>query len=185
MIEIHRRTSETDVRVRLGLNAREPRAEITTTEPFLKHMLETLARYAGANLQIDASGDLDHHLVEDVAITIGLACLEAIPGTCVRYAEATMPMDDALVQVVLDVGGRHYYEGPLPDPRWDHFARSLAENARWTLHVCVLRGIDRHHIVEAAIKAIGLALRRAAAEGDVVFSTKGAVAIERRTLADE
>jgi imidazoleglycerol-phosphate dehydratase len=86
-----------------------------------------------------------------------------------------MPMDDALVQVALDLGGRAYYRGPVPSSLYDHFLRSLAENAALTLHVRVLRGRDRHHIVEAAFKALGLALRHALAPGDSVFSTKGEV----------
>ena len=84
-----------------------------------------------------------------------------------------------MVQVALDAGGRAYYEGPLPSALYDHFFRSLAENAGITLHVRVLRGRDRHHIVEAAVKALGLALRDALAPGRAVFSTKGTVRIER------
>lgn len=184
---ILRETGETSVRISLApfatpsaVPAASPsRPPIATGEPFLDHMLITLARYAGAVLEVEATGDLRHHLIEDVAITIGLALRDTIPETCVRYAECTIPMDDALVQVVLDLGGRSWYEGPLPSPLYDHFFRSLAENARITLHLRVLRGRDRHHIVEAAFKALGLALARALAPGEAVFSTKGAVRIER------
>jgi imidazoleglycerol-phosphate dehydratase len=88
-------------------------------------------------------------------------------------------MDDALVQVVLDLGGRSWYRGPIPSSLYDHFLQSLADNAAMTLHVRVLRGRDRHHIVEAAFKALGLALRQALAPGTAVFSTKGAVQLER------
>jgi imidazoleglycerol-phosphate dehydratase len=87
-------------------------------------------------------------------------------------------MDDALVHCAIDVGGRPYYRGPLPSTLYDHWMRSFADNARATLHLRVLRGADRHHVVEAAFKALGLALRDALAEtGDdgAVFSTKGAV----------
>ena len=100
------------------------------------------------------------------------------PAGCARYGERTVPMDDALVQVVLDIGGRPYYRGPLPSPLYDHFLRSFADNARTTLHVRVLRGRDRHHVVEAAIKALGMALRDALAETGAVFSTKGSVRLE-------
>ena len=179
MTVIRRETGETHVRVRLEPNAAGAAATVDTTDGFLDHMLETLARYAGVRLDIDAGGDLRHHLVEDVAITLGLALRDEVPETCRRYGEATIPMDDALVHAALDLGGRFYYEGPLPSRLYDHFLRSLAENARATLHVRVLRGTDRHHIVEAAVKAVGLALRRALEAGDDVFSTKGAVVIER------
>jgi imidazoleglycerol-phosphate dehydratase len=86
-------------------------------------------------------------------------------------------MDDALVHVALDLGGRSYYRGPLPSSLYDHWMRSFAEHGRLTLHVRVLRGSDRHHIVEAAFKALGLALRDALRTGDGTdtFSTKGAV----------
>ena len=87
-------------------------------------------------------------------------------------------MDDALVQVVLDIGGRPYYRGPLPSRLYDHFLRSFADNAKATVHVRVLRGTDRHHIVEAAMKGLGFALREALVETGAVFSTKGSVTLE-------
>ena len=94
-----------------------------------------------------------------------------------RYGDRTIPMDDALVHVALDIGGRPWYEGPLPSGLYDHWMRSFADNARATLHVRVIRGRDRHHIVEAAFKALGLALRDALVETGAVFSTKGSVAL--------
>jgi len=118
-----------------------------------------------------------------VAITLGVALHDETPEACTRYADATVVMDEAMVQVALDLGGRSYYEGPLPSSLYDHFLRSLAANARMTLHVRVLRGTDRHHVVEAAFKALGLALAKAVAPGDAVFSTKGSVKLERRRLA--
>lgn len=183
MIRIRRDTRETDVRVAVSPTAEGGQAAVVTSHEFLAHMLETLARYAGLSLEIEAEGDLEHHLVEDVAITLGLAFRELVPPTCARYGEATVPMDDALVQAVLDAGGRHYYEGPLPDTLWDHFFRSLADAARWTLHLRVLRGQDAHHVVEAAFKATGLALQQACRETEAVFSTKGSVRIRRDEAA--
>ena len=76
------------------------------------------------------------------------------------------------------VGGRPYYEGPLPSGLYDHWMRSFADNARATVHLRVLRGEDRHHIVEAAFKALGFALREALTDSGSVFSTKGSVALE-------
>jgi len=179
MTEILRETGETRVRVGLSINGPDPKSRVDTTEPFLDHMLTTLARYAGFDLEVEAEGDLRHHLVEDVGITLGLALLDEIPPTCMRYGTASVVMDDAWVEVALDLGGRFWYEGPLPSKLYDHFLRSLAENAKMTLHLRVVRGDDRHHVVEAGIKAFGLALRCALELGETVFSTKGAVHITR------
>ena len=154
-------------------------SKISTGERFLDHMLVTFARYAGLRLEVSAAGDLRHHLIEDVAITLGLALREEVPETCRRYGHAVIPMDDALVDCALDLGARAYYEGRLPSDLYEHFLRSLADNAGMTLHVRVLRGRDRHHIVEAAFKAVALALREALVVTDAVFSTKGRVSVER------
>jgi imidazoleglycerol-phosphate dehydratase len=179
-----RETRETRVRVELqgGDGAADsestPSRLIDTGEPFLDHMLITLARYSGLHLAVEASGDLRHHLVEDVAIAFGEALRREVPEQAARYGERVVPMDDALVQVVLDLGGRPYYRGPLPSSLYDHWMRSFSDNARITLHLRVVRGRDRHHVVEAAFKALGLALRQALVEGDAVFSTKGTVSLE-------
>lgn len=174
---ISRETSET--RIRVEVTRGSGRATVDTSVPFLDHMLVTLARYSGLDLAVDARGDLRHHLVEDVAIAMGAGVLALLPTAAARYGDRTIPMDDALVHCALDLGGRVFYEGPLPGTLYDHWMRSFAENARATLHLRVLRGRDRHHVVEAAFKALGLALRDALREdGSAVFSTKGAVALE-------
>ena len=173
MVVRERRTTETTVRVemRLGTGA----ADIQTTIPFLDHMMTVLARYAGLDLTIRAQGDLRHHLIEDVALTVGAAMAAVIPATAARYGERTVPMDDALVQAVLDAGGRPFYAGKLPSSLYQHWMRSFCDASQFTLHLRVLRGSDRHHIVEAAFKALGFALRQAAVDTGAVFSTKGAV----------
>lgn len=182
MSTINRETRETRVRVELRAGHVDQKdTAISTGVGFFDHMLVTLARYAGFSLRIDAVGDLRHHLIEDVAITMGLALRDELPEACTRYGEATVVMDDALVQAALDAGGRAYYRGPVPSELYDHFFRSLAVNAGLTLHVRVRRGRDQHHVVEAAFKAVGLALRRALAPGDAVFSTKGAVRLDRES----
>ncbi len=175
MSTLTRETKET--RVRVGLDDPAGPTGIRTDDDFLSHMLVTLARYAGRELGVEATGDLRHHLIEDVAITLGTLLERDTPATCVRYGDATVVMDEALVQVALDTGGRPHYEGPLPSTLYDHFFRSLALNAGWTVHVRVIRGTDRHHIVEAAFKALGLAVRKALADDGAIFSTKGAVAV--------
>jgi imidazoleglycerol-phosphate dehydratase len=141
-------------------------------------MLETLARHAALDLAVGARGDLRHHLVEDVALALGEALRREIPAACARYGHRVVPMDDALVEAAIDVGGRAYWRGPLPSALYDHFLRSLAVAAGVTLHVRVRRGRDRHHVIEAAIKAVGLALRDALAEAPQPLSTKGAVRLE-------
>jgi imidazoleglycerol-phosphate dehydratase len=140
--------------------------------------MTVLARYSGMDLTISASGDLRHHVIEDVALAAGAAIARVIPATAARYGDRTVPMDDAVVQAVLDAGGRPFYRGPLPSSLYDHWMRSFCDAARVTLHLIVVRGHDRHHVVEAGFKALGLALRSAAAEGGAVFSTKGAVSLE-------
>ena len=175
MSVIVRETKETHIRVQV-----EPgtgTATVQTGVPFLDHMMVTLARYSGLDVSITATGDLRHHLIEDVAIAFGAALAGIVPATATRYGDRVVPMDDALVHVSLDVGGRPYYRGPLPSSLYDHWMRSFADNARTTLHLRVLRGEDRHHIVEAGFKALGLALRDALAESGAVFSTKGAVSL--------
>jgi imidazoleglycerol-phosphate dehydratase len=177
MSVVERKTRETNIRVELTRGT--GRANIETGIPFLDHMLVTFARYAGLDLDVRGSGDLRHHLLEDVAICVGAAVAALAPASAARYGDRTVPMDDALVHCALDVGGRVFYEGPLPSALYDHWMRSFAEHAGATLHLRVLRGRDRHHVVEAAFKALGLALRDALTEnGSAVFSTKGAVALE-------
>ena len=175
MAIVNRETRET--RVRVVLRQGDGSGPISTTDPFLDHMLTTLSRYAGVHLEVDAAGDLRHHLIEDVAITLGMALRREVPAACARYGSAVVPMDEALVHAAIDLGGRFYYEGPLPSSLYDHFLRSFAEHAAMTVHVRVLRGVDRHHVVEAAIKAVGLCVRQALTPEGAVFSTKGAIAV--------
>ena len=178
-----RNTRETQITLSLGGADGESADQqtISTGERFLDHMLVTWARYSGLALAVQAAGDLRHHLIEDVGITLGQALRDQVPEACRRYGHAVIPMDDALVEAAIDVGGRAFYEGRLPSPLYDHFLRSFAENAAATLHVRVLRGEDRHHIVEAAIKATALALREALVTSDTVFSTKGIVEFRKGT----
>ena len=176
MTTIERRTSETVVTVEMSVG--KGVARISTGVPFLDHMMTALSRYSGIDIDIDARGDLKHHTIEDVAIAAGEAFARTLPAACARYGTSTVPMDEALVEVTVDTGGRPYYQGPLPSSLYDHWMRSFADNARMTLHIRVLRGRDRHHIVEAAFKALGFALRQALVGTDAVFSTKGGVNLD-------
>ncbi|HEY2954986.1 MAG TPA: imidazoleglycerol-phosphate dehydratase [Candidatus Eisenbacteria bacterium] len=175
MSEIVRETKETQVRLEMERGTGQ--ASVETGLPFLDHMLVTLARYSGLDLTVSVRGDLKHHIIEDVAIALGMALDRMRPAEVARYGSRTVPMDDALVQVALDLGGRPYYRGPLPSSLYEHWMRSFSDHARLTLHVRVLRGRDRHHVVEAAFKALGLALREALEDSGTVFSTKGPVSL--------
>jgi imidazoleglycerol-phosphate dehydratase len=176
MTTIVRETKETKVTVEVALG--KGVTQVDTGQPFFDHMLSTFARYAGLDLTLHARGDLRHHLMEDVAITLGTAVQKVIPATAARYGERTVPMDDALVQACIDVAGRFYYRGPLRNKLYEHVMRSFCEHAKVTLHLRILRGKDSHHVTEAAFKALGMALRDAMVDSGVVFSTKGAVALE-------
>ncbi len=176
-MKMERSTRETQVSLELSLT--DPTVAVTTTVPFLTHMLETWARYAGVGLRVQATGDMKHHLIEDVAITLGTALREVLPAHAARYGHRVIPMDEALVEVALDLGGRPFYEGPIPSALYDHWMRSFADNAQCTLHILVIRGTDRHHIVEAAFKAMGLCVRDALKDSGTVFSTKGSVSWRR------
>ncbi len=176
MSVVVRETRETKIRVELGGDAAMTKVE--TGVPFLDHMLATFARYAGLDLQVSARGDLQHHLIEDVGIAVGAALAKYVPATAARFGDRTIPMDEALVHCAIDLGGRPYYCGPIPSSLYDHWMRSFADNAKATVHLRVLRGTDRHHIVEAAFKALGLAIRDALVDTGAVFSTKGTVIVE-------
>ncbi|WP_426746053.1 imidazoleglycerol-phosphate dehydratase [Myxococcus faecalis] len=176
MTLVTRETKETQVRVEVSIG--RGATQVDTGLVFFDHMLSTFGRYAGLDLKLHARGDLKHHLMEDVAITLGTAVQRVIPATAARFAERTIPMDDALVQACLDAGGRFFYEGPLKNRLYEHWMRSFCEHAKVTLHLRVLRGKDRHHVTEAAFKALGLALRDAMVDGGTVFSMKGSVALE-------
>ncbi|MDH5589138.1 MAG: imidazoleglycerol-phosphate dehydratase [Gemmatimonadota bacterium] len=177
MSKMKRETKETQILIDVRKGSGQARVEVE--DGFLAHMVVTLARYSGLDIDLQATGDLRHHLVEDVAIALGKALADEVPAQAARYGWAVVPMDEALVQAAIDVGGRPYYVGKVPSKLYTHFLQSFATNLGATLHVKVLRGEDRHHMVEAAVKAVGLALRQALVEGDAVFSTKGSVQWER------
>ena len=152
---LSRKTKETDVRVRLDLDG-SGKYSIQLPDKWLKHMLESVARFGQFDLEVKATGDFNHHIVEDVAITLGKAIRDALDGRPVaRVGTATMPMDEALVTVSIDIVDRPYCQVDLPDEMLEHFFRSLAMEARITLHNLVHRGKNFHHINEATFKAFG------------------------------
>lgn len=177
---IERRTRETDINLSLQLDG-EGIADIETEEYFLEHMLNTFAKYSGMDLHLSAEGDHPHHLIEDVAITLGRALRQALgdgSGTN-RIAHRIVPMDDALIMVAVDLIDRPYYKGEVPIPMFDHFLRSFAHEARLCLHTRILDGHDEHHLTEATFKALGLCLQEAMApRGEGILSTKDRIRIK-------
>ncbi len=173
--EVTRRTQETDVRVRLELDG-EGLAQADTGVGFLDHMLTHVAVHGFFDLVASATGDLhvdSHHTVEDLGIALGQAVAEALGERrgIARYGEATVPMDEALAQVVLDLSGRthvSYDDGLAPGKVGDvdielfrEFFEAFARAAGATVHVRVASGRNAHHVIEAVFKAFGRALDRA------------------------
>jgi len=185
--ERFRKTRETEISLKLDLSGGPIRIE--TGVGFLDHMLELLAYHGGFGLEIRAQGDLQvdaHHTVEDTGIVLGEAFSEALGKRegLSRYGEATIPMEEALAQVVLDLAVRPYFrfEGSFPRERVGNFDLELipeflkawAMHGRFTLHVRLLYGENAHHMAEAVFKALAYALRRALKRTeDGPRSTKG------------
>ena len=155
-------------------------SRIAVQDEMLQHYLESLQRWSGLRLEVEATGDLRHHLLEDVGIVLGRALREGLDmERCARVGHAIVPMDEALVLVAVDLIDRPYFQGKLPDPLATHFLESLAFNGRFNLHVEVLRGIHEHHVVEGAFKALGIALRQALEPRAEHLSTKGKARVRR------
>lgn len=191
---IERATSESSVRVAVNLDG-TGQAEISTGVGFYDHMLGSLAKHSLLDLQIQATGDVHidaHHTVEDVAIVLGDALHQALgnKASIARFGDACVPLDETLVQAVVDVSGRPYcvhtgepagqeyvlIGGHFLGSLTRHVFETLAHHAQIALHVRVLAGRDPHHIVEAQFKAVARALRVAVALDPRVAgipSTKG------------
>jgi imidazoleglycerol-phosphate dehydratase len=188
--KVARKTKETDVQVDLRLGPGE--VAVSTGVPFFDHMLEQLGKHGGMALAVKAQGDLHvdaHHTVEDVGIGIGEALRQAVADKAglARYGHAVVPLDEALVEAVVDLSGRPHltFNADLPSGKkfigaYDvdltrDFFQALVNHALVTLHVNVRYGRNMHHIVEAVFKASARALRAATSPmaGAGVPSTKG------------
>ena len=186
--ELQRKTKETNVAVTLVIDGTGT-TQISTGIPFFDHMLEQLGKHAGFDLTVAAEGDLDvdlHHTVEDTGIVIGNALQQAL-GDKVgvrRFANALVPLDEALVQVAVDLSGRPYLVYDVdPVAEWigtfdpqlaEEFWKGFVDGARLTLHVRSVSGKNGHHVIEASFKGVARALRDAVrVEGTGVPSTKG------------
>ncbi|GAW91551.1 imidazoleglycerol-phosphate dehydratase HisB [Calderihabitans maritimus] len=189
-VQFSRKTEETDITVNINLDGRGL-FEGQTGIGFMDHMLHLWTKHALFDLALEATGDLqvdDHHTVEDLGICLGEAVRNALGDKkgVNRYGHAVVPMDEALVEVVLDLSGRPYlaYEVSVPSTVVGQFATELVEeflrafvnHSFITLHVRMLRGKNSHHIIEAVFKAFGRALRQAVARDpriEGIMSTKG------------
>ena len=186
-----RDTSETKIGVEIELDG-TGRTDCSTGIPFFDHMLDQLGRHGGFDLTVDAEGDLEidaHHTVEDTGILLGTVFAEALADKVGvrRFASNAVPLDEALVEVALDLSGRPYlhYEVDFPgekilgEPPFDpqlceEFWRAFITSAGITLHVRSVRGKNTHHIIEATFKGVARALRDAVAvTGGGLPSTKG------------
>ncbi|WP_313679163.1 imidazoleglycerol-phosphate dehydratase HisB [Corynebacterium stationis] len=191
-----RKTSESDIRVEINLDG-TGKSDISTGLPFFDHMLTAFATHGSFDLTVKAQGDIEidaHHTVEDTAIVLGRAFADAIGDKkgIRRFGSQLLPMDEALVEAVIDISGRAYYvmNGEPENLDWQiigghyatvinrHFFETFAIHSQTTLHVNVRYGRDPHHITEAEYKAVARALRQAV-ESDPrqtgIPSTKGAL----------
>jgi imidazoleglycerol-phosphate dehydratase len=187
-----RATKETSIEVDLDVDGSGV-TDVATGLPFFDHMLGQLGRHGGLDLRIDARGDLEvdaHHTVEDVGITVGEALARALGDKAGirRFASIALPLDEALVEVALDLSGRPFLAYgidfapevvPLGAPPFDpqlaeEFWRAFSTSSSLTLHLRLISGKNTHHILEASFKGVARALRDAVrVEGDSVPSTKG------------
>jgi imidazoleglycerol-phosphate dehydratase len=185
----HRKTRETDIRVDIDLR-NAPEARISTGLPFFDHMLTAVSFHGGLGMSVTASGDTDvdaHHTVEDAGIVLGEALNELREGNpgIRRFGNAVVPMDDALAEVAVDLGGRAYlvwqvefpqeYAGSFQLPLLREFFHGVAAQGRCNIHVHGRYGRNGHHLAEAVCKAFGVALYNAFRPGPYadVTSTKG------------
>ena len=190
---IERKTKETNIRISLDLDGKGEYS-IKTSVPFMDHMFSHIAKHGFFDLTVKAKGDThidDHHTVEDLGIAFGQALKKALGDSkgIRRYGEATVPMDETLAQVTMDLSGRPYlvYQVDLPkkyklkdfDPGLaEDFFRSVANHAGMNLHINLLYGRDVHHMLEGIFKAFGRALDQATTVDSRirgVLSTKGKI----------
>ncbi len=187
-----RKTAETDISVSMDLDGPDGVVDVSTGLPFFDHMLDQLGRHGGFDLTVAATGDLHvdgHHTIEDTGILLGETFREALGDKAGirRFASGLYPLDEALIEVALDLSGRPYVVFDVPfgevlplgtppfNPEMaEHFWQSFATTAGITLHVNRRAGVNTHHIIEATFKGVSRCLRDAVrVQGDAVPSTKG------------
>ena len=187
-VKVERKTKEVDIVVELDVDGKGT-VEVETGIKFLDHLLTTITKHSLFDLKLKATGDLKHHISEDIALVLGEALRKAVnKGKGIkRFGSAYVPMDESLARATVDLGGRAYsirnlrfMQPQIEDLKTEdieHFFDSLAQAAKANLHITVLYGSNEHHKIEAAVKALALALRQAVELepriGDQVPSAKG------------
>ncbi len=187
-----RTTRETSIRISLDVDGPTGTVKASTGLPFFDHMLDQIGRHGGFDLEVEARGDLEvdgHHTIEDVGILLGETFREALGDKAGvrRFASGLFPLDEALIEVAVDLSGRPWVSYdvpfgevlPLGDPPFnpemaEHFWQSFATSAGITLHVTKKAGVNTHHVIEATFKGVARCLRDAVrVEGTAIPSTKG------------
>lgn len=190
---VTRKTKETDITAEVAFDSVQ-KSEISSGVPFFDHMLESMSKHGRFRVKLNCTGDReidDHHSVEDVGIVLGQAIKQALgeKSGITRFGDVTIPMDDALTMVAIDLSGRPFYKytgpklsggiGTYDEELTDEFLRAFAMNAGVNLHVMVFYGQNKHHVHETIFKALGLALNKAAsvdpALKGAIPSTKGSI----------
>ncbi len=193
MVKLERNTNETNIKLELDLFG-EGEYDINTGIGFFDHMLELWCKHGFIDLKLKAEGDLEidkHHTVEDIGILLGQAMNKQLGqrGGITRYGDFTLPMDEVLVQAVVDLGGRSYYKSNLESDRTeingfpielvDEFFRALTSNGCLNLHFVVIRNGNAHHLIEGVFKAFARATDQALRPDDRLegrpLSTKGSL----------
>ncbi|MEM0096876.1 MAG: imidazoleglycerol-phosphate dehydratase [Conexivisphaerales archaeon] len=183
--EYSRATKETDISLRI-YDKGSFVTTVQTTVPIFDHIVKTMFFYSPFEIMLTAKGDLVHHIIEDVGITVGEAMNKVLGDRAGinRFGSSIVPMDDSLVLVAIDLVRRPYYVGNFPNDTIDgistklfeHFFRSMTFSGQFNLHINIFYGTDPHHYIEASSKAIGMSLGMALErEAGVVRSTKGSL----------
>lgn len=188
-VEITRKTNETNIVLKLNLDG-EGKSDIYTEIPFFDHMLNSFCKHSCFDITLSIKGDIEvdyHHTIEDTGIVIGEAFNKALHEKrgIVRFSDATVPLDEALVRAAVDISGRSFLAFEIDFPRGDdgsnlnpylfeEFFRAFVNNAKITLHLDKIRGNNSHHIIEASFKAFAKALQKAVKiENNEIPSSKG------------
>jgi imidazoleglycerol-phosphate dehydratase len=191
MSEIKRKTNETDISLKLNLDG-SGKYDIESGIPFLNHMLENFTKHSGFDLELKAKGDIEvdfHHTIEDTGIVLGEAIKKALGDKkgIVRFADSTIPLDEALNRVTIDLSGRPFLNFNVNFERSDdgnninpylfeEFFKGLVSSSQMTLHIDMIRGNNSHHIIESIFKAFAKSLKKAVEiDSDEIPSTKGKI----------
>lgn len=189
--ELKRKTNETDITININLDG-TGQSTITTGIPFFDHMLTSFSKHSGIDMDLNVKGDIEvdyHHTIEDTGIVIGAAIEEAVGDKkgIVRFADSTIPLDEALSRVAIDISGRPFLsynvefcrpdDGNNVNPYlFEEFFRALVSTFKITLHIDVIRGQNSHHILESIFKAFANCLKNAIrVVGNDIPSTKGII----------